>query len=125
MNKRGFTLIELLAVIVILGVLLTLSTMGVMSIIKSSKTDVGKFTIKQIEDAAKTYAIDNKYSKTLFSKEDNKYSETLEGKDEIISALQPYFNEIEAKCSFGDKPSIQIEEIDYDYTITINAIECE
>lgn len=50
--KRGFTLIELLAVIVLLGVIVTIITSSVISTMNKSKTSLSDTQIETIEDAA-------------------------------------------------------------------------
>lgn len=55
MKKRGFTLIELLAVIVILGVLVTLGSRSIRSARISAKKAQAMVEIKSIETAIKAY----------------------------------------------------------------------
>lgn len=59
MKNKGFTLVELLAVIVILGVLATIGTMSVTSIMNTSKKNMYCEKINELEYAAKEYAIDH------------------------------------------------------------------
>ena len=53
--KKGFTLIELLAVIVILGVILSITFLSVNTIIKNSKESLSDSQKHNIEEAAKAY----------------------------------------------------------------------
>lgn len=55
MKKKGFTLVELLAVIVILGVIATISIFSVSGIFSSSKEGIAKDKIMNIESAAVNY----------------------------------------------------------------------
>lgn len=55
MNKKGFTLIELLAVIVILGVVLTLAMPSILDSINASRDSSYKILIGNIKTAAETY----------------------------------------------------------------------
>ncbi len=55
--KKGFTLIELLAVIIILGILLTITITAVDVIIKNSKSSLSEDQKKRLEDAAEVYYI--------------------------------------------------------------------
>ncbi len=55
MRNKGFTLMELLAVIIILGVLLTITILSVNSILNDSKKSLSNVQRKQIEAAAEIY----------------------------------------------------------------------
>lgn len=57
--KRGFTLIEIMAVIVILGVIGLIAVVSVDQTIKSNKEKMYEMQIENIEDAARTWAVDN------------------------------------------------------------------
>ena len=104
MKKNGFTLIELIAVIVVLGILLTFASISAISIMNKSKKDMGNFTLEQVEDAAKTYALDNDCDNTC----------RLTGKDNIIDKLSSYYPEMEEKCTFDENAYIEITEKKYD-----------
>ena len=54
-NKKGFTLIELLAVIVVLGVVLTLAMPSILDSINASRNSSYKILIGNIKTAAETY----------------------------------------------------------------------
>ena len=54
-NKKGFTLIELLAVIVILGIIMTIATTNVLKSIKQSKIRSRYIAAKDITEIAKAY----------------------------------------------------------------------
>ncbi len=60
-NKKGFTLIELLAVIVILGILLSISIIAVNKIRKKQEEENRKNVINSILTGAKKYASENRY----------------------------------------------------------------
>lgn len=111
-NKKGFTLVELLAVIAILGVLLTLATINIIGVMNKGKKDVGEFTKQQIEDAAKTFALDHVSCEGLenFCEEQSgKLIFTFNDKETIINHLKSYYPEIEEKCTFDNNAKIIIE----------------
>ena len=54
-NKKGFTLIELLAVIVILGIIMTIATTRVLKNINDSKAKAKYIAAKEIVDMAEVY----------------------------------------------------------------------
>ena len=72
MNKKGFTLIELLAVIVVLGVVLTLAMPSILDSINASRDSSYKILIGNIKTAAETYYQECEYG-DLSDK--NKYGE--------------------------------------------------
>ncbi len=58
MKKKGFTLVELLAVIVILGLLVTMATVSVIYVSKRLRTKMYCSKIETIEKAAELYGQD-------------------------------------------------------------------
>ena len=62
MNKKGFTLVELLAVIAILGIIVLITVISVNSTLKETKQSLSQTQIKNIEEAAKTYYINEQIS---------------------------------------------------------------
>ncbi len=58
MKRNGFTLVELIAVIVILGLLITLAVPGVLTVSEKIKSDMFCAKIGNIEDAANIYGND-------------------------------------------------------------------
>ncbi len=70
MNNKAFTLIELLAVIVVLGLLVTITTPNIINAINLSREKAYERQVKLIEEAAERWAIDNmqsNYSKDSIS----------------------------------------------------------
>src|SRR5574344_2677351 len=59
MNKKGFTLVELLGVIVILGVIASLTVPTITGIIKNNKEKTYNAQVNTIIDAAKNWSINN------------------------------------------------------------------
>ena len=60
LSNKGFTLIELLATILIIGLVLGLTTYGIISSVKSAKDEGSKLTLAGIKEAATTYS--NEYT---------------------------------------------------------------
>ena len=55
-NNKGFTLIELLAVIVILGIIITIATLSLSGIKGREKSDNESILSRKVKNAAKLYA---------------------------------------------------------------------
>ncbi|MBO5138239.1 MAG: type II secretion system protein [Bacilli bacterium] len=66
-NKRGFTLIELLAVIVIIGVLMTIGTIAVTKYISTSKKDVYALTMKNYINVARESITNGEYKVQMWN----------------------------------------------------------
>ena len=58
-NKKGFTLIELLAVIVILGIIMTIATTAVIKNINDSKAKAKYIAAKEITTIGSAYLSSN------------------------------------------------------------------
>ena len=58
-NKKGFTLIELIAVIFILALIVVIVVPMINDNINKSKVNVSNEQVRQIEDAAKQWGLDN------------------------------------------------------------------
>ena len=82
LNRKGYTLIELLAVILIIGLILVLSTYGIIKAVKSSKEKVTTLSEKSIKEAAETYATekndDSNYWLDITDKENKYFCTTIE-----------------------------------------------
>ena len=82
LNKKGYTLIELLAVILIIGLILVLSTYGIIKSIKSSKGKAETLSEKSIKESAETYATekndDSSYWLDITDKENKYFCITIE-----------------------------------------------
>ena len=57
--KRGFTLVELLAIIIILGIIITIAYPAIKHQIVSSQNASYDRTIKSIEEAARNYGVEH------------------------------------------------------------------
>ena len=109
MKNKGFTLIELLAVILIIGVIATISTPAVINIINSSRQKAYDKQIEMIKDAASRWAADNyKDTRTCISIQDlkeagylnnnsirnPKTNEELNGSVQIVDNEYTYIDEL-------------------------------
>lgn len=56
LSNKGFTLIELLATILIIGLVLSLTTYGIISLVNSAKETGTTLSVKGIKEAARTYS---------------------------------------------------------------------
>lgn len=59
MNRRGFTLVELLAVIVILGIIITIFVPSVINLINENSTKIYANKEKILKNAAEDYVMSN------------------------------------------------------------------
>ena len=119
-SKRGFTLVELLAVIVILGILLSISTVAVNNIRKQQDEKNLENQISSVLTGAKSYVADNPsviYDLTTGAKSVN-VQKLIDGDYVSIKDLNKF-----------DKTSVTIKKCDNEtnpenvklkYSITIN-----
>lgn len=119
MNKhKGFTLVELLAVIVILGILLSISVVAVGKIKKNQDEENYKNVLSSILTGAKEYCTDRNISteevdvKTLLENnytnfDEKKYSEL---KDEKVTIAICHDNNNKTKYSIKDYNDCGCEE---------------
>ena len=56
MNKKGFSLVELLAVLIVLGIVMTISATTILKEVNSSKEKLNQSQIEIIKNAAIEYA---------------------------------------------------------------------
>lgn len=65
MNKKGFTLVELLAVIVLIAIIASITTVIIKNVLKDSKSELTNIQKKYIEEAAEQYYIREGMSKNI------------------------------------------------------------
>ena len=104
MNKKGFSLVELLAVLIVLGIIMTIVTTTILKEVNSSKEKLNQSQIEIIKNAAIEYA--NK--KGYFKQENKTYDVTIEElkeenliDDTIINSLDKnknYYVTLTVKC---------------------------
>lgn len=83
-NKNGFTLIELLAVIVIIGILMTIGTTAVTKYISNSKKDAYAFTMKSYINAARESITSGEYKVQMWN-----YPATIDEIKQLKCSLPP------------------------------------
>lgn len=122
-NKKGFTLIELLAVIVILGILLSISITAINKIKKNQDVENKENVISSILTGAKSYVSDNTYlldtlpNDIAVSTFKDKYADFDESKYDYNNKTV----KVEKCAAFGLKLKYSIEIDD----ITYNDCGCE
>lgn len=71
-KNSGFTLVELLAVIVILAIIITIASSGVIAVMNKSRKNMAREVRSNLEEVAISYALENYHLETCsekFSKE--------------------------------------------------------
>lgn len=121
MKNKGFTLVELLAVIVILGVLLTIGTISITAIINNSRKQTFVDSAKNFIAATRQIAADNP---GRFYPQDLGSSNIVYVKDLPVtgggSAMSPY------NCEYDyDKSFVRIENTKAGYDFYISLIDKE
>lgn len=121
-NKKGFTLIELLAVIVILGILLSISITAVNKIRRKQNVENKENVISGILTGAKSYVSDNTSILDNFKKSTNSISikvSTFKDKYVDFDENKYDFNNLSVnitRCNNNDSKleySIKVEETTY------------
>lgn len=104
MNKKGFTLVELLAVLIVLGVIATITTTVILNQVNESKNKLNSEQIKIVQSAAIDYGNDKGLSKQNGTKHkvylNTLVTEALINKN-LINSLDDgnYYIEITAECT--------------------------
>ena len=104
MNKKAFTLVELLAVLIVLGVVITITATSILKQVNDSKKTLTDAQIDLVKNAAINYAD----QKGFFKKNNSTYNICIESlknegllDDDIISVLEKknkYFIKLTVKC---------------------------
>lgn len=84
-NKKGYTLIELLSIIVVIGIVLTISIVGVNGYMENSKEKSMAISIKNLKESAKIYAKEHYNSKDWVDYYDASIERTCVSKSQITS----------------------------------------
>lgn len=113
MNKKGFSLIELLAVIVILGIIMTVATIGVIKYLEQSRKQAYDTMEKSSYDAARNYLMEQ----SIIT-----YPLTLKIEDLVEEG---YLEALEDPVNKGRicKGNVVIEKVDDEDPISTNALE--
>lgn len=108
MNKKGFTLIELLAVIVVLGVVLTLAMPSILDSINVSRNSSYKILIGNIKTAAETYYQECEYGDLSDKNKYGNYACTITDGNTIDTAIGALANTGILKVSENDENDILV-----------------
>lgn len=103
MNKKGFTLIELLAVIVVLGVVLTLAMPSILDSINASRNSSYKILIGNIKTAAETYYQECEYGDLSDKNKYGVYACTIINGNTINTTIEDLANTGILKVSESDE----------------------
>ena len=106
-HKKGFTLVELLAVIVILGVLLSITTVAVNNIRKKQDVKNYQNVISSILSGAKQYATDNNLSTESIAVE------------ELLNGEYVEFDRNEFSNLVGKSVEIQVNDVKRKFYIEV------
>lgn len=126
MNKKAFTLVELLSVILILGIIATISMYVVVGKITKSKEKLYNVQINNIKDASKKYMLENpnidKYHINTICEPVSTLQE--KGYLEKGQIINPKTNEdVAKKYFFRVKYNSEINQYDYEVTNSCEKIE--
>lgn len=110
MNKKGFTLIELLAVIVVLGVVLTLAMPSILDSINASRDSSYKILIGNIKTAAETYYQECEYGDLSDKNKYGVYACTIINGNTINTKIEALANTGILKVSADDSGSLIVKD---------------
>ncbi len=121
MNKKGFTLIELLAVIVVLGVVLTLAMPSILDSINASRNSSYKILIGNIKTAAETYYQECEYGDLSDKNKYGGYDCTIINGNTINTTIGVLANTGILKVSESDENDILVVLDPRDTTKNLNS----
>lgn len=121
MNKKGFTLIELLAVIVVLGVVLTLAMPSILDSINASRNSSYKILIGNIKTAAETYYQECEYGDLSDKNKYGVYACTIINGNTINTTIGALANTGILKVSESDENDILVVLDPRDTTKNLNS----
>ena len=122
-SKRGFTLVELLAVIVILGILLSISTVAVNKIRQKQNEENLKNQISSVLTGAKSYVADNPsviYNLTPTDTKSVEVEELINGDYVSIKDLNKISKNTEVKIK-KCKSEMNSDDVKLMYFITVDS----
>ena len=107
MNKKGFSLVELLAVLIVLGIIMTIVTTTILKEVNSSKEKLNQSQIEIIKNAAIEYA--NK--KGYFKQQNKTYDVTIEELKEENLLENTIINSLDKKKKYNVKLKVKNKKI--------------
>lgn len=125
MNKKGFTLIELLAVIVVLGVVLTLAMPSILDSINASRNSSYKILIGNIKTAAETYYQECEYGDLSDKNKYGDYACTITDGNTINTTIGALANTGILKVSESDENDILVVLDPRDTTQNLNICQIQ
>ncbi len=135
MKKNGFTLIELLAVIVIIGVVMSLSVTMILNAKEKTETALSNEQIRSIKEAGKLLGVDlDDYYSGVFNCNDDSWIRTTSGvscdvEGETWKKVTLTVEDLKSHGYFQDDAShcsgnVSIFKTDNGYTVELDNVKC-
>lgn len=135
MKKNGFTLVELLAVIVIIGLLMSLSVTMILKAKNNTEKALSNEQVKAIKEAGKTLGVDlDDYYSEVYNCNDSSWIKTTSGVTctlngdvwkEVTLTVKDlkehgYFQDDASHCS----GNVKIVKTDNGYNVSLDNVKC-